>query len=1292
MAEVFKAKSYGVEGFEKIVVIKRILPDLARSKEFVDLFIHEAKLAVRLSHANVVQVFDLGLAPGGELFGKQQPDAYYMAMEFVQGLDLASLLTRARREQLVLPPEMCAYIIAEVAKGLDHAHRRRDEQMRPLHIVHRDVSPQNVLLSLEGEVKVTDFGIAKARGALDQPDNVEDTQARKLQGKFNYMSPEQARGESVDASSDIFSLGAVLYECLTGLSPYSAPTTFETLRRAQNCDYPPLDQVRKDCPKELLEIQRTAMAQNARERFADAGRLHEALLAFQYGHGHRFGASDLATFLERFRPREEREEPIASVFPLAGEARTPVDVAPAGAQTGALSVATGTLPHENAENSEETERREVSALVVALPRRSDGEGLDPREADHLASTIARYGGVAVATDREVSVALFGVRDPDGRDTEVATRCGLVLLRELGDIGVGIHVGRVGLHADGSVSEDDLYKALLARARALAETSTRRCTLSPSAARHVRTMFDLGQLAHPVERGWIVRDVRPLAETFGRFIGRKDQLRQAGEVLAHAAKRRAQVLTIRGDNGIGKTRFLVEVERRLRKGNYNVGFYLAVCPPQGRSIPHSGIVCMLHAILGLHDGETPRAEVLEPRLRALGLPEDECASVLSALGAVDIDHQTGTFGANDLRPGLRAAFAHILTSLCEDRPHLFSWDAAHGMDAESLAMLEAIFERIATTRLVLTFAARAGFTHPLERVSSHSSIELGDLSEDEADRLVATRLGVDQATPDVLRFIRERAGGHPLFIEEVVKGLVSARAVTVAERRIVSVRLVGQDLALPKTLRGLVSSRVAQLEDNVRRVLYAASVIGDPVPLEILGALSKASLTDLERLVAVLIEKDFLIHTGPTELRFRSPIVREVVMDALPSAISRELHGAAGEALEQDEAHGSIEHAGRVARHFYEAGDRERAATYFAKSGERRLDSRQLEAATQDLARAISLCEPATRPPAELARWLAGLASAVRLTRAAPDAIELCERVIARADAAGNSTLRVAVRVHAGRVLGAVHLIDLARAQFVAAEHIAGTDDSLLRQVLSAGAELASRQGDFRRSLAIHERLEKLAGSGGSKQDEHKTLIGLAEARAAAGDRDGALTCLARAEGLLPADAPSACERQRTRVLIEYFSADLRAAGTACELATDVARQLGLGYEVAENLQTLGEIFIRLDDFPRAYGALKQALVLAEEGGHDRLGVRCRTALAFLDAVAADRDADKVLKEGIAYAESNDFTWDRLTGLWLLALLYVRRGALDAARNEYERLLQLATEAGNELMANDARAALRRERV
>src|SRR5688572_23222941 len=370
MAEVFKAKSYGVEGFEKVVVIKRILPELAQSDQFVDMFIHEAKLAVRLSHANVVQVFDLGIAPGTVVGGMPQADAYYMAMEYVSGLDLATLLARCRRAQVKIPIEMAVYVAAEVAKGLDHAHRRRDEQNHPLNIVHLDVSPQNVLLSLEGEVNVTDFGIAKARGVLE-PTGIEDTRQRQLQGKFGYMSPEHAAGEAVDARSDLFSLGTVLYEMLAGVNPFSAPTSFETLRRVQACEYPPVELLRPDVPPELVALLKGAMSLTPDARFADAGRMYEALLAFLYSQGRRFSAHDLADFLARFRsPEETGEHVVLDADGAPSQERTPVEVpASKHRDSGVTKVITGDImPVLDVERTIGLgERREVTALAIELP-------------------------------------------------------------------------------------------------------------------------------------------------------------------------------------------------------------------------------------------------------------------------------------------------------------------------------------------------------------------------------------------------------------------------------------------------------------------------------------------------------------------------------------------------------------------------------------------------------------------------------------------------------------------------------------------------------------------------------------------------------------------------------------------------------------------------------------------------------------------------------------------------------------------------------------------------------------
>jgi serine/threonine protein kinase/tetratricopeptide (TPR) repeat protein len=1296
MAEVFKAKSFGVEGFEKVLVIKRILPELAQSPDFVDMFIHEAKLAVRLSHANIVQVFDLGKAQVENENAKDPAtgDAYFMAMEYVNGVDLATLLARCRRQQVLFPIDLCIYVTAEVAKGLDHAHRRRDEQLKPLGIVHRDVSPQNVLVSLEGEVKVTDFGIAKARGALDKT-NPDDTRTRKLQGKFGYMSPEQARGEDVDARTDIFSLGIVLYETLCGVNPFSAPTTFETLRRVQACEYPPAELLRPDIPKDLITILKTAMAKDAKERYPDAGRFYESLLAFLYSQGSRFGANELGEFVQKYAAVPQKEEAqsmrVQSLAEPAFETdgsheRTPVEVPPSRAVSSVSRVETGVRVVQIDRAAGMGERREVTALVVDLPRGASNE-----TSERASQLVVRYGGRIYKREPEQICALFGLgTEPDGRDTEVAARCALVSLRSIEGpkpAAAGLHTARIHVSAQGEPTEDERLSGLIASARDLARAREGRAAVSGAAMRQLKGLFVFEPVTdaehpHSAVSGSLIKDARGPLETFyGRFVGRKDELRRVGEVLAGATRRAARAFTIRGGHGIGKTRLLYEVERRLQRGGYNVGWYIASCPPRGREFPLSGIVCMLQNLCGTSDGDShERVMAVQPRLRALGLHDEEVGAILTALGA----NVPAAPGAN-AKTALRRAFTRMVASLCEDKPYCFAWDGAHNVDEDSWAVLESAFQRLRNTRVVFAFTAREGFTHPIEKSQAHAALDLSDLKIEELPRLIGFRLSVDSVPDELVRFVRERAGGHPLFVEEVLKGLLDAGAVNVAQGKIVSMRLVGQELALPKTLRGLVASRVNRLSNEDRATLQAAAVLGDPIDSGVLSAMLGQPLSALERTLGTLKSRELLVQTGPSELRFASPIVREVVVDALPPEASREMHAAAGVALEQVT---DGEESARIATHFYEAGDQERAATYFAKSAERRIEARQLEAAVRDYTRAIDLCHIADKPPAELLRWLEGLASAVRLVRSAPEALEMCERLVARIDQSEDRALRVKSRVAAARVLTALHKFEPAGPQLAEAEKIAEGDDVLLKQVLVAAAENVGRRGDFARALQFLERLQKLATEEGDKGEEHRILINLAQARASMGDRKAAFDALDRAERLIPQDLPAACERQKVRGLVHFFCNEFREGVAESEKAVDMGRALGLSYEVTVNLHNVGDALVRLNDFARAYGAFQQSLALCDECGYERLGNHNRMFLAYLAGLKGDPDAEKQLGQGIRYAEANDYIWDVINGRYLLADMHRRLGQHDVARAEFQHIRELALASGHTLVAQECDAALR----
>lgn len=1277
MAEVYKAKSFGVEGFEKILVIKRILPKLASNQAFVDMFVHEAKLAVRLSHANIVQVFDLGRVPGDN----GSPPAYYIAMEYVAGLDVASLLKRAQRRAGPLPIGLCLYVSAEIAKGLDHAHRRRDEQMRPLGIVHRDVSPQNVLLSWEGEVKVTDFGIAKARDIME--DRSDDNKLGQLKGKYAYMSPEQARSLSVDARSDIFSLGAVLYEMIAGVNPFSAATPFETLRRVQAAEFPPLELLRQDVPAELATIVHQSLAKGPDDRFDNAGRLYEELLGYMYSSGTRFTANDLAEFLSGYRETEGGELQAGDVLDeLSDEPeRTPVDV-PGGSQLSDSRSDSASIGPPSL-GTFLGERREVTALVMAFGERdwSFPQHLRARVKD----TLARYGARLIDEEPLQMVSLFGVGETDGRETETAVRCALVLLRQLsvGKVSpsAGVHTGRILLHASGEPARDTRLTSLVSDAQELARTNEGRCAISSNVAREIRGMFFLEPLTDKSRAGlapgaMLVGDLRAPDEAIGKFVGRKNQLRRLGEVLAAATRRRLRIISVQGEQGVGKTRFLYEVDRRLRKGEYNVGFYLASCPPRGRESPLSGLTAMLEVLCGVREGD-PLERVLgvEPRLRALGLPDEERNAVLGQLGA----KRTGQAGPN--LPPLRAAFARMVQRLSEDRLHAFVWDNAHALDEDTLDVLHSAALRLASIRGVFLLSMRTPMDHKLFRHPSHELLQLGELDEPQTAKLVAMRAGLQEAPQELVSFCRERAGGHPLFVEELVKELIETGALTVEAGRFVSLRLTG-DVAVPRPLRSLLAARVARLDSEHKSALFAAAILGDPVDSTVFATMLGISLQQVERVIAALEERTLLRRAGPSTSMLASPMLRESVLDSLPADARRELHAGAATAYEAVYGARIGQKAHRVAQHLYESGDRNRAAEFYAMAGRQRLRSGQLESAVHDMLRALDLSDLSQRNAKELCSWLDDLRTAVHSVRAAPALPDIVSRVLTRIDADGDPKRCVVARTHAAGMLGAVHQFETANEYIEDALVLAGQRTALKRSALLTGAEIAFRRGEFRRALEMFDKVSALGEPQG--REAYRLEVGLAHTLAAQGDQKGGLAHLERAGALAdPADLAAAVEREKIRGLIFHFTRDFRSAVAAFERGVDLARASGLSYEVALALHNMGDALIWLGSFARSHVAFRESLSICDEYGYERLGAHDRMYLAFLDAEKGRGDATTTLRDLIAIAEARGYIWDVLDGRHLLGTLAFRQGDIDTARTELGLVRDMARDNHNQLLERSA---------
>jgi len=283
MAEIWLAKQTGVEGFEKLVVIKKILPHFTHDKEFVTMFLDEARIAAKLNHPNIVQIYDLG----------KEQNTYYIAMEYISGDDIRGILQTSIKQGKFLPLQLAVRIISQAAAGLHYAHTLTDMYGTPMNIVHRDISPQNILVTYTGTTKIVDFGIAKAATQS------QETRAGTLKGKFAYMSPEQALGKKLDGRSDLFALGIVLYEITVGKRLFKSDSELKTLRMITEEPIVSPIELNPKYPKRLNDIIMKALERDRDKRFKNCNEFHVELEAFLRDYPKPSSTVDLSKWMKK---------------------------------------------------------------------------------------------------------------------------------------------------------------------------------------------------------------------------------------------------------------------------------------------------------------------------------------------------------------------------------------------------------------------------------------------------------------------------------------------------------------------------------------------------------------------------------------------------------------------------------------------------------------------------------------------------------------------------------------------------------------------------------------------------------------------------------------------------------------------------------------------------------------------------------------------------------------------------------------------------------------------------------
>jgi len=1007
MAEVFLAKRCGAEGTFKVLVLKRILPTHESSRRLRSMFIEEAHLATRLNHPNVVQVYQL------EDCGEE---GLLLAMEHVDGCDLGRLMACARDLAATLPPWVGAWIIAETAKGLHYAHEKRDEIGQPLDIVHRDVSPHNVLLSYDGAVKIADFGIASARLFADEEG--------VLKGKFGYMSPEQARGENTDRRTDVYGLGVVLWEILTGRPLHGGLGGEALLDIVRSGIVEPPSTYLADVPSELEDVVMRALAPERGDRFPTAREMSATLGRAIVKHGELIDATTLESTIEQFVPRGQRETDVpaprisepapsglrsddAPTLAAAPIAKSMADSRSAP-RMGVLQREQERASHEQAWSSSAPrgdgprEVRHVAIVTLAL-RDLEAPGLPRRALDQirgmlddlafkrgmrwmwLDDTAARaIAGLTANPSRcaadaaqlalDVHEAILGIKE----DLSTPVTAAIAIVR---GIATGTrdrrgHLVRYVLEDPAAYLANQLSRATPAgRTWAaggfyrLLRRDFRWCDV-PVVSLDAAGRLDVPSTmrVHALERS-LSREER-LAEVQARstdLVGRDEQraaLRSAYEeaISSSAGVGRVVSRAVIGEMGIGKTALLAAFLTELPP---DVRLLHIECTPVTMEVPYAGIVELIRAAIGT-TGDEPFAQVATLISRAGGgaAGGDVSSPMVLRLAELATNRQIrdGDEDAHTRKKTIVAGMRNLLGALALSRPLLVLVEGLHWGDKPTL---EVLGELVTTSDPLPIFVVLV--TRPEERIrhtiAEVPRIELHELAPDEQVRLVQVRLGVHDGAGDVCQALLPKVGGNPFFLLEMVDALLERGALEIREvggtgpdaRGSVLVRTDRADAgfrALPSTLVQLLGDRLRDLPPSEQAVVYWLAIAGGPLGLDDLTELTGAFNEDP---VVQLCAQGLCDRKGDL-IDVRHPLARDAAYRELLPARRATMHRRLGEHLAGSSLGRGLT-AAIVARHFARGESYDRAADFYIEAADAARKSHQTTLAIRYFQKALSYLAP-----------------------------------------------------------------------------------------------------------------------------------------------------------------------------------------------------------------------------------------------------------------------------------------------------------------------------------------------
>jgi serine/threonine protein kinase/tetratricopeptide (TPR) repeat protein len=998
MAEVFLAKKRGAEGTFKVLVLKRILPTHGGSKRFRSMFIEEAHLATRLNHPNVVQVYEF------QDFGDE---GLLLAMEYVEGYDLGRLMSTARTNGRGIPPWIGAWIVAEAAKGLHYAHDKKDEAGQPLEIVHRDVSPQNILLSFEGAVKIADFGIASARLFAEEQG--------VLKGKFGYMSPEQARGESVDRRSDIYALGVILWEILVGRPIHGGLGGEALLDIVRSGIVEPPSTHGRDVPQELEQIVMQALAVAREERFPTARDMAAALGRVIVKQGELIDAAALETTIGQLLPRDARSDPPsqdASRGLRVDDARTQAavpfarssmaEMRESGRPPGADAPEDGTgdaappMPLPVPEGPHEVRHVAVVTLrlhgleALVLPRRALdrlrgmlddlafkrgmrwiwSSDTDARAIAGLVANPSRASSDAVQLALDVHETISGFED---LPAPLAASLGIVRGIASGTRDVQGHLVRYILHAPTTYLADVLAHA----------TPMGRTWVAGGVYRLVRREFRWGD-APTIEldtAGGI--DVPPTMRAYAleRSLSREERLAEAqagssdlvGRDAEKADLRAAYTEAVSGGGGAGKLVCRAIVGEMGIGKTALVGRFLAELPPTTRMIhvectpvmivvPYAGIAELVRVAIGT-TGDEPFEEVaaLIAGVGGGAAMGDGSSPMVARLAELATNRKAARGDDEDVhgrKKNIVSGVRNLLAAIALVHPVVLVVEGTHWGDKASLDVLSEIVHGSDPLPIFVLVVTR-----PEERVfqllEGLMRIELRGLTPEEQVRLVRTRLGVREGARQVCADLLPKVGGNPFFLLEMIDALLERGALEIretqtsdgGERVAVLAKTERADAGfreLPSTLEQLLGDRLHELPPEEHAIVHWLAIAGGPLPLVDVVKLTGGRTDEA---VVRLCARGLCDRKGEL-VDFRHPLTRDVAYAELGPDDRSRMHRTLGEHLARTSLARGVS-AAIVARHLARGESYDRAADFYLEAAEAARSTHQTHLAIRYYQRAVS---------------------------------------------------------------------------------------------------------------------------------------------------------------------------------------------------------------------------------------------------------------------------------------------------------------------------------------------------